>query len=102
MIPLRRVVAEIASALGMEASSECRTYSKLFEDNNGALTMAQVPRITVRNRHFAVKYHFFRNHVSRGDIQVLKIDTTKQKADMLTKALVDELFVRLRLIIMGW
>jgi hypothetical protein len=102
LIPLRRVVAEIASALGIEASSECRTHFKLFEDNNGALTMAQVPRITVRNRHFAVKYHFFRNHVSRGDIQVLKIDTTKQKADMLTKALVDELFVRLRLIIMGW
>ena len=99
LIPLRRVVAEIASALGMEASSECRTHSKLFEDNNGALTMAQVPRITVRN---AVKCHFFHDHVSRGNIQVLKIDTTKQKADMLTKGLVVELFVRLRLLIMGW
>ena len=102
LIPLRRVVAEIASALGIEASSECRTHFKLFEDNNGALTTAQVPRITARNQHFAVKCHFFRDHVSRGNIQVLKIDTTKQKADMLTKGLVDELFVRFCLIIMGW
>jgi len=31
LIPLRQVVvAEIASALCMEASSECRTHSKLF------------------------------------------------------------------------
>ena len=64
--------------------------------------MAQVPRITVWNRHLAVKYHFFRDHVSRGDIQVLKIDTTKQKADMVTKGLVVELSVWLHLIIMRW
>jgi hypothetical protein len=48
----------------------CRTFSKVFEDNNGALQLAKVARTTLRNRHFAVKYHFLREHVA---IEVLKI-----------------------------
>ena len=37
--------------------------SDVFEDNNGALTVATMPRIAPQSKFFAVKCHFFREHV---------------------------------------
>ena len=41
-------------------------------------------KITFRTKHIAVKYHFFREHLS-DEIQVKKVDTTNQLADIFTK-----------------
>ena len=35
----------------------------VFEDNNGALTVATTPQITSQSNFFAVKLHFFKSHV---------------------------------------
>jgi hypothetical protein len=105
LIPVRRLVKEIAMNLDPTATTSCRTYSKVFEDNNGALKMAHCPRLTLRNRHIACKYHWFRSHVSSdesGDCQILKVESANQKADIFTKGLGPELFVRIRKLIMGW
>jgi hypothetical protein len=102
LIPLRRIVKEIATNLDKDAVTTCRTYSKVFEDNNGALKMATCPKITLRNRHFATKFHFFTSHVKQGDIQVIKVASEDQKADCLTKGLGIELFVRIRKLLIGW
>jgi hypothetical protein len=102
LIPLRKVVAEIASVFDKNASPTCRTFSKVFEDNNAALQLAKVPRTTLRNRHFAVNYHFFREHVARGDIKILKIASLEQKADIFTKGLAQELFETIRKLLCGW
>jgi hypothetical protein len=102
LIPLRRVVSEIAKALDKEAVTSCRTFSKVFEDNMGTVQLVRVPKISPRNRHFAVKYHFFREHVARGDIQIIKVTTHEQKADIFTKGLVKEVFVAIRKLLMGW
>jgi hypothetical protein len=102
LIPLRRVVSEIAKALDKEAVTSCRTFSKVFEDNMGTVQLVKVPKISPRNRHFAVKYHFFREHVARGDIQIIKVTMHEQKADIFTKGLVKEVFVAIRKLLMGW
>jgi histone deacetylase 1/2 len=102
LIPLRRVVSKIAKALDKEAVTSCRTFSKVFEDNMGTVQLVKVPKISPQNRHFAVKYHFFREHVARGDIQIIKVTTHEQKADIFTKGLVKEVFVAIRKLLMGW
>ena len=67
------------------------TKSDVFEDNNGALTVATLPKITPQSKFFAVKLHFFREHVRtesnpNGEIHVQKIETVNQLADIMTKS----------------
>jgi hypothetical protein len=102
LIPLRELVKEVARSLGKDRNFITRTYSKVFEDNNGALTLANVPRMTPRSKHIAVKYHFFRSHVQRGEIKVVKVDTKQQIADIMTKGLAGEAFERIRKVLAGW
>ena len=74
----------------------------VFEDNNGALELANVPKIRPRTKHIAIKYHHFRTYVQQGDVRIVKVDATGQEADFLTKPLVQQLFYYLRCKVMGW
>jgi hypothetical protein len=53
--------------------------STAFEDSNGALGLATSPKMTPRTRHIAVKYHFFKEHIKPGEIEIIKIDTKVSK-----------------------
>ena len=60
----------------------------MFEDNNGALQLAQSPKISPRTKHIAVKYHFFRSHIGEDKgILLTRIESNNQIADMFTKGL---------------
>jgi hypothetical protein len=102
LLPLRELLKEMATAIGVSSVFEIRTHSKVFEDNNGALILASSPKMTPRSKHIAVKYHFFRSHVQKGEIKIYKIDTKEQKADIFTKGLVRDLFETIRKLVMGW
>ena len=47
LIPLRRVLNDIAEAFDLDINVPT-TYSKVFEDNQGALTLAKAPAMTPR------------------------------------------------------
>ena len=64
--------------------------------------MAKVPKMRPRTRHLNIKYHHFQEHVRRGQIKVHAVDTKKQIADIFTKALAKDDFVRHRKSILGW
>jgi hypothetical protein len=49
-----------------------------------------------------VKYHWFRDHVKPGEVEVKKIDTKLQKADIFTKGLTHQIFKDLRKLVCGW
>ena len=102
LIPMRGMVSEIGTTLGLVSSKQPLLHSTVFEDNNGARTLATVPRLTPRSKHIAVKYHFFRHHVASGTINVERIDTSEQKADIFTKGLTAETFQTVRYLLMGW
>ena len=62
-------------------------HCKLFEDNKGAIELANVPKMRPRTKHLNIKCHFFRQYVQQAILQVLHIAGTDQAADIFTKAL---------------
>ena len=101
LIPLRRVLKEIQGVLNFKSSVSSAACT-LFEDNQGAVTLANVPRMTPRSKHIAIPYHFFREHVKKKEVEVKHISTDDQLADLLTKGLVEVKFKNLRDKLMGW
>jgi len=107
MLPLKTLVKTVAKIVTGDDNVKITTLSYVFEDNNGALTVATLPKITPQSKFFAVKLHFFREHVKtagnpNGEIYIQKIDTHNQLADIMTKGLVEQKFVPLRDRLMGW
>lgn len=64
--------------------------------------------ITVITIVLLLKYHHFRSYVARdgedpeGKIHVLPIGTQDQLAEIFTKAVAQDLFLRFRKAILGW
>ena len=79
-----------------------KVHCKVFEDNTGALALATVPKIRPRTKHINLVYHHFREAVREGKIDVLHVDTTEQIADMFTKPLPQNDFVKFRRKLLYW
>jgi hypothetical protein len=102
-IVMRRVAQEICKTLNVDVGRAGTIKSTVFEDNNGALSLATKKRMNPRTKHIGVIYHWFWDHVGEGtDIKIEKIDTTIQLGDMFTKPLERLGFERIRKLIMGW
>ena len=102
LLPLRDLLGEICKELTLPPDFKSTIRCRVFEDNNGALLLATKQCITNRTKYFLVKWHFFWHHVRNGDVEVLKIATTDQLADYLTKGLNREVFERIRKLAQGW
>ena len=103
LVPLRRLLEEIGKSLNLEFCNPAMIHSQVFEDNNGALILAESPRMTPRTKHIAVKYHWFRDNIGeKCGIVLKKIESENQKADILTKGLTLDLFRRIRKLLLGW
>jgi len=59
----------------------------IYTDNNGALLLAKNPIFHERTKHIAVKYHYIRDLIIKGIIDLNYISSKDQKADGLTKPL---------------
>ena len=107
MLPLRTMVKAVAKAVTGDEEVEVVCELDVWEDNNGALTVAAMPCITPQSKFFAVKLHFFKEHVvtkkhPERPVHTHKIDTEEQLADIMTKGLTYEKFWPLRDRLMGW
>jgi hypothetical protein len=90
-------------AMGMPVTtSKATVHCKVFEDNTRALEIAKVAKYRPRTKHLNVRLHHFRSYVDEGMISIHKIGTLEQPADMLTKPLNAEAFMKFRQMIMGW
>ena len=58
----------------------------VFEDNQGAVQLAQNPVTNSNSKHTDVRYHFLRKLVRQKDIKVVHVPSEFQHADILTKA----------------
>jgi hypothetical protein len=102
LIPIRSLVLELANALELPDSINTTVRSAVFEDNRAAVLLANNHRITSRTRYFHVKWHFFWEYVSRGDVTVEYISTNDQRADYMTKMNPRFVFERIRKMNQGW
>ena len=59
----------------------------LFCDNMCTIYLARNPVFHARTKHIEVHYHFIREHVLAGDVDLQHISTNLQTADIFTKAL---------------
>ena len=74
----------------------------MFEDNNRALELTKAPKMHPRTKHIAIKYHHFRSKVASGEVDIQRVDTKNQIADIFTKGLPRFDFERLRMMLLGW
>ena len=68
----------------------------IFEDNQSAMCIAKNPQFHGRTKHIKIKYHFTREQVKNGTIELQYCRTEEMIADMFTKGLLKEKFVKLR------
>ena len=64
----------------------------IYTDNSGALQLAKNPVFHERTKHIAVRYHYIRDLINNGILELVYIPTEDQKADGLTKPLGRKLF----------
>ena len=75
---------------------------RVFEDNVGALELANNPKLRPRTKHLSVQLHHFRHYVETKEIIIEKVATKHQLADIFTKPLPKDAFQYLRSRIVGW
>ena len=82
-------------------ATQAQVHCRVFQDNSGAIEIANNPKYRPRTKHINVRYHFFRSHVGKH-ITILPIDTKEQVADIFTKPLAETLFLKHRRVLQGW
>jgi hypothetical protein len=45
------------------------------------------PVLHSRTKHIEIRHHFIRDHIEKGEIELIHIDTNNQIADIFTKPL---------------
>ena len=101
--PQRELLQEIVDKMKLAYTQALILHSSVFKDNNGALQLAQSPKVSPITRNIAVKYHFFRSNIGEDKgILVTKVESENQIPNMFTKGLTIQRFEPLRKKLMGW
>ncbi|WVZ70884.1 hypothetical protein U9M48_019514 [Paspalum notatum var. saurae] len=80
------------------------TYGRIpiLCNSSSAISVAKNPVLHSRTKHIDVRYHFLRDNYQKGMIDIVKVASENQVADILTKPLDLETFARLRGELGGW
>jgi hypothetical protein len=104
LLPLRIVLDEVSTFLHLKHDPHSLIKSTIFEDNQACLALAtsDPPKLAPRSKSIAVKYHWFREHLEPGVIDIHPIASADQLADIFTKPLSPPTFILLRKRLLGW
>ena len=83
------------SLLG-EMLGEEQKRVKLYVDNKSAIALCKNPVHHDRSKHIDTRFHFIRECIEEGKVDVDHVRTDEQKADILTKSLGRAKFIELR------
>ncbi|KAM0989066.1 hypothetical protein FF1_013044 [Malus domestica] len=70
--------------------------TEIYVDNKSTIALAKNPVFHDRSKHIDTRYHYIRECIARKDVQVEYVKSQDQIADIFTKPLRQEDFVRLR------
>lgn len=68
----------------------------VYEDNSGAVAIAKYGNFTKNSKYIEVQYHFVNEHYINGLINIVKIDSDNNLADLFTKSLGRLKFIKFR------
>jgi len=107
LIPIRRLLRELLADSPLcnlaQFPSNILPPSTIYEGNALCIAVAtKEVHHKPRTKHIALKYHHFKDYLQSGAIQIVKVPTSQNLADILTKPLTQVLHERLRLGMMGW
>jgi len=71
----------------------------LFIDNKSAISLARNTILHGRSKHIEAKFHFLREQVNKGALQIVHCSTELQLADIFTKTWKVDRFIKLRSLI---
>ncbi|XP_074291616.1 secreted RxLR effector protein 161-like [Silene latifolia] len=97
------VSAALCCAQVLWVRQQLRDYGIIFDstpifcDNTSAINISKNPIQHSRTKHIDIRHHFLRDHVEKGQIRLKFCRTEDQIADIFTKPLEREQFVKLRL-----
>jgi KUP system potassium uptake protein len=57
----------------------------IWEDNQSAIAYSQIALVSEKTKHIGMKWHFLKNHVEKGTINLRYLPTDQMVADMFTK-----------------
>ena len=71
--------------------TDLRSYpekaTRIYEENQSAICLAKNPQFHGRAKPIGIKYHFIREQVENGNVELSYCRTEEMVADMLTKGL---------------
>ena len=65
-------------------------------DNTSAINLSKNPIQHSRTKHIEIRHHFLIDHVQKGDVVIKFVSTENQLADIFTKSLSEEHFIKIR------
>ena len=68
----------------------------IYEDNQACIAIAWNPESSNRSKHIDIRYHFIRERIKKGIINLQYCPTNEMKPDLLTKALEAPAFIKIR------
>lgn len=101
-IPLMKMVQDFKDRDFIDTYVTPSVHCKAFEDNSGCVELARVHKMQPQTKHINITYHHFREAVREGKISIHQVRTEDQIADVFTKPLQQNLFVKFRNLIMNW
>lgn len=104
LLPVCISLDEMSISLSLKNEPHSSIKSTIFEDNQACLSLAtsDPPKMTPRSKSIAVKYHWFREHLEPGIVDIVPIASSEQLADIFTKPRAPAPFVYLRQKLLGW
>jgi len=71
----------------------------VYEDNSGAVAIAKFGNCTKNSKHIKVHYHFVHECVEKGMVDIIKIESENNIADILTKSVGRNNFEKFRIML---
>ena len=102
VIPIMELLRELKQQGVPVGETTPKVFCQAFEDNSGALEIANVPKMRPRTKTINVKYHHFHQYVDQGEIKISYIESEENPADMMTKPLPLDKLQKCRRKVLGW
>jgi hypothetical protein len=104
LFPLINITKELSSTFDLQLQVNTNMHIKILKDNVGALALGKLePRqMTPKSKHYAIKYHWFWEHIGLRNIVLVKISSEDQLGDLFMKGLSGIKFSWLQKKLMGW